>query len=184
MSDPRTPGRRQPQQPRAVDCARLRAGPTCSTWRQVVEAEGFDSVWLGDSLFLTSRLRADHHLGRHLAANEAGQARHGLHVSGTATRLLPCPRWATLDHLSGGRTVFGTGWANPEEGVRLEYAARPRLRQARQDLRRGTRGSAPALDRDRPRSRASSSTTMTSGPLGRDAPASPLQQPPSDLDRL
>ena len=31
--------------------------------------------------------------------------------------------WATLDVLSAGRTIFGTGMGNPEEGVRREFEA-------------------------------------------------------------
>ncbi len=44
-------------------------------------------------------------------------------VSGTRDPLYLALEWATLDALSNGRTILGTGMGNPEEGVRREYEA-------------------------------------------------------------
>ena len=44
-------------------------------------------------------------------------------ISGTRNPLYLALEWATLDQLSNGRTILGTGMGNPEEGVRREYAA-------------------------------------------------------------
>jgi alkanesulfonate monooxygenase SsuD/methylene tetrahydromethanopterin reductase-like flavin-dependent oxidoreductase (luciferase family) len=42
-------------------------------------------------------------------------------VSSTRNPLYLALEWATLDVISGGRTIFGTGMGNPEEGVRREF---------------------------------------------------------------
>jgi len=44
-------------------------------------------------------------------------------VSTLRNPLVLAMEWATLDHLSGGRTIFGPCMGNPEEGVRREYKA-------------------------------------------------------------
>ena len=44
-------------------------------------------------------------------------------VSSTRNPLYLALEWATLDQISGGRTIFGTGMGNPEEGVRREFEA-------------------------------------------------------------
>ena len=44
-------------------------------------------------------------------------------VSSTRNPLYLALEWATLDVISGGRTIFGTGMGNPEEGVRREFEA-------------------------------------------------------------
>jgi alkanesulfonate monooxygenase SsuD/methylene tetrahydromethanopterin reductase-like flavin-dependent oxidoreductase (luciferase family) len=44
-------------------------------------------------------------------------------VSSTRNPLYLALEWATLDVVSGGRTIFGTGMGNPEEGVRREFEA-------------------------------------------------------------
>ena len=44
-------------------------------------------------------------------------------VSSTRNPLYLALEWATLDAISGGRTILGTGMGNPEEGVRREFAA-------------------------------------------------------------
>jgi alkanesulfonate monooxygenase SsuD/methylene tetrahydromethanopterin reductase-like flavin-dependent oxidoreductase (luciferase family) len=89
----------------------------------VVEGAGFDSVWVGDSLFSKPRYEAI----SLLAAISQRTSRVRL---GTACIVQP-PRnplwlaleWATLDVIAGGRTIFGTGIGNPEEGVRREFTA-------------------------------------------------------------
>jgi alkanesulfonate monooxygenase SsuD/methylene tetrahydromethanopterin reductase-like flavin-dependent oxidoreductase (luciferase family) len=44
-------------------------------------------------------------------------------VSSTRNPLYLALEWATLDRLSKGRAILGTGMGNPEEGVRREFAA-------------------------------------------------------------
>ena len=44
-------------------------------------------------------------------------------VSSTRNPLYLALEWATLDAISGGRTILGTGMGNPEEGVRREFEA-------------------------------------------------------------
>ena len=44
-------------------------------------------------------------------------------VSSTRNPLYLALEWATLDVISGGRTILGTGMGNPEEGVRREFEA-------------------------------------------------------------
>src|SRR5579875_2049017 len=76
---------------------------------EAVERHGFDSVWVGDSLFSqrTSRVR----LGT------------ACMVTSTRNPLYLALEWATLDAISGGRTILGAGAGNPEEGVRREFEA-------------------------------------------------------------
>src|SRR4029077_2424242 len=44
-------------------------------------------------------------------------------VSSTRNPLYLALEWATLDQISGGRTILGAGAGNPEEGVRREFEA-------------------------------------------------------------
>ena len=44
-------------------------------------------------------------------------------VSSTRNPLYLALEWATLDRISNGRTILGTGMGNPEEGVRREFEA-------------------------------------------------------------
>jgi alkanesulfonate monooxygenase SsuD/methylene tetrahydromethanopterin reductase-like flavin-dependent oxidoreductase (luciferase family) len=44
-------------------------------------------------------------------------------VSSTRNPLYLALEWATLDRISDGRTILGTGAGNPEEGVRREFEA-------------------------------------------------------------
>ena len=90
---------------------------------EVVEAEGFDSVWLGDSLFSKPRYEPITTLAAVSQRTKRAKLGTACMVSGTRNPLYLALEWATLDHLSGGRTIFGTGMGNPEEGVRREYAA-------------------------------------------------------------
>ena len=88
-----------------------------------VEAHGFDSVWVGDSLFSKPRYEPI----SLLAAISQRTSRVGLGtacmVSSTRNPLYLALEWATLDVLSNGRTILGTGMGNPEEGVRREFEA-------------------------------------------------------------
>jgi len=88
-----------------------------------VEAHGFDSVWVGDSLFSKPRYEPI----SLLSAISQRTSRVGLGtacmVSSTRNPLYLALEWATLDVLSNGRTILGTGMGNPEEGVRREFEA-------------------------------------------------------------
>jgi alkanesulfonate monooxygenase SsuD/methylene tetrahydromethanopterin reductase-like flavin-dependent oxidoreductase (luciferase family) len=88
-----------------------------------VEALGFDSVWVGDSLFSKPRWEPINLLSAISQRTSRVKLGTACMVSGTRHPLYLALEWATLDQLSGGRTIFGTGMGNPEEGVRREYAA-------------------------------------------------------------
>ena len=88
-----------------------------------VEAAGFDSVWVGDSLFSKPRYEPIALLSALSQRTERVKLGTACMVSGTRNPLYLALEWATLDHLCHGRTILGTGMGNPEEGVRREYAA-------------------------------------------------------------
>lgn len=87
------------------------------------EAAGFDSVWVGDSLFSKPRYEPIALLSAISQRTRSVKLGTACLVSGTRNPLYLALEWATLDHLSEGRTILGTGMGNPEEGVRREYAA-------------------------------------------------------------
>src|SRR3954447_25946702 len=87
------------------------------------ESAGFDSVWVGDSLFSKPRFEPITLLSALSPRTKRVKLGTACMVSGTRHPLYLALEWATLDQLSGGRTIFGTGMGNPEEGVRREYAA-------------------------------------------------------------
>ena len=87
------------------------------------ESLGFDSVWVGDSLFSKPRWEPINLLSAISQRTSRVKLGTACMVSGTRHPLYLALEWATLDQLSGGRTIFGTGMGNPEEGVRREYAA-------------------------------------------------------------
>ncbi|MFQ5968702.1 MAG: LLM class flavin-dependent oxidoreductase, partial [Acidimicrobiia bacterium] len=90
---------------------------------EVVESAGFDSVWVGDSLFSKPR----HEPIALLAgiSQRTSRVKLGTACLVTATRnpLYLALEWSTLDQMSKGRTILGACMGNPEEGVRREYAA-------------------------------------------------------------
>ena len=90
---------------------------------ELVEEAGFDSVWVGDSLFSKPRYEPISLLSA--ISQRTSKLRLGTScmVSSTRNPLYLALEWATLDVISGGRTIFGTGMGNPEEGVRREFAA-------------------------------------------------------------
>ncbi|MER3438479.1 MAG: hypothetical protein C4346_13335 [Chloroflexota bacterium] len=90
---------------------------------EVVEAQGFDSVWVGDSLFSKPRFEPIALLSAISQRTKRVKLGTACMVSGTRNPLYLALEWATLDHLSHGRTILGTGMGNPEEGVRREYTA-------------------------------------------------------------
>ena len=88
-----------------------------------VEEHGFDSVWVGDSLFSKPRYEPIALLAA--ISQRTARVRLGTAcmVSSTRNPLYLALEWATLDQLSGGRTIRGTGAGNPEDGVRREFEA-------------------------------------------------------------
>lgn len=90
---------------------------------ETVEASGFDSVWVGDSLFSKPRYEPISLLAA--ISQRTSRVRLGTACMVTSTRnpLYLALEWATLDHISGGRTILGAGAGNPEEGVRREFEA-------------------------------------------------------------
>ncbi|HED03874.1 MAG TPA: LLM class flavin-dependent oxidoreductase [Candidatus Fraserbacteria bacterium] len=89
----------------------------------VVEEKGFDSVWVGDSLFSKPRYEPLQLLAA--LSQRTSKVRLGTGCLVTATRnpLYLALEWATLDVLSNGRTILGACMGSPEEGVRREYQA-------------------------------------------------------------
>ncbi len=90
---------------------------------EVVEESGFDSVWVGDSLFSKPRLEAIALLSAISQRTERVKLGTSCLVTSTRNPLYLALEWATLDHLSNGRTILGACMGNPEEGVRREFAA-------------------------------------------------------------
>ena len=90
---------------------------------ETVEGLGFDSVWVGDSLFSKPRYEAMALLSA--ISQRTSRVRLGTACIVTSPRnpLYLALEWATLDHLSNGRTIFGPCAGNPEVGVRREFEA-------------------------------------------------------------
>ncbi len=88
-----------------------------------VEELGFDSVWVGDSLFSKPRYEAMTLLAAISQRTQRVRLGTACLVSSTRNPLYLALEWATLDRLSGGRTIFGPCMGNPEQGVRREFAA-------------------------------------------------------------
>jgi alkanesulfonate monooxygenase SsuD/methylene tetrahydromethanopterin reductase-like flavin-dependent oxidoreductase (luciferase family) len=90
---------------------------------EVVEQRGFDSVWVGDSLFSKPRYEPISLLSAISQRTSRVKLGTACMVSSTRNPLYLALEWATLDRLSSGRTILGTGMGNPEEGVRREFEA-------------------------------------------------------------
>jgi alkanesulfonate monooxygenase SsuD/methylene tetrahydromethanopterin reductase-like flavin-dependent oxidoreductase (luciferase family) len=90
---------------------------------EAVEEHGFDSVWVGDSLFSKPRYEPVSLLSA--ISQRTSRVRLGTACMVTSTRnpLYLALEWATLDRISGGRTILGAGAGNPEQGVRREFEA-------------------------------------------------------------
>jgi alkanesulfonate monooxygenase SsuD/methylene tetrahydromethanopterin reductase-like flavin-dependent oxidoreductase (luciferase family) len=100
---------------------------------ETVEAEGYDSVWVGDSMFQKSRLEAFTTLGAIAARTQRVRL-------GTAAVIAPLRNttwlalsWACLDRLANGRTILGVcvGTERPQPGVTGEFEAAGATLQAR-----------------------------------------------------
>lgn len=89
----------------------------------VVDELGFDSIWVGDSLF--SKPRYEPMTLMAAISQRIKQAKLGTAclVSATRNPLYLALEWATLDRLTNGRTILGACMGSPEEGVKREYAA-------------------------------------------------------------
>ncbi|MBX3030444.1 MAG: LLM class flavin-dependent oxidoreductase [Chloroflexi bacterium] len=90
---------------------------------QVVEELGFDSVWVGDSLFSKPRYESMTLLAALSQRTRRVKLGTACIVTSPRNPLYLALEWATLDVLSGGRTIFGPCAGNPEEGVKREFAA-------------------------------------------------------------
>jgi alkanesulfonate monooxygenase SsuD/methylene tetrahydromethanopterin reductase-like flavin-dependent oxidoreductase (luciferase family) len=90
---------------------------------EVVESGGFDSVWVGDSLFSKPRYEPIALLAAISQRTSKVKLGTACMVSSTRNPLYLALEWATLDQISRGRTILGTGMGNPEEGVRREFEA-------------------------------------------------------------
>lgn len=90
---------------------------------EVVEKEGFDSVWVGDSLFSKPRYEPISLLAAISQRTQKVKLGTACLVTATRNPLYLALEWATLDQISGGRTILGACMGNPEEGVRREYTA-------------------------------------------------------------
>lgn len=88
-----------------------------------VEELGFESVWVGDSLF--SKPRFDPICLLSAISQRTSRVRLGTACLVTSTRnpLYLAMQWATLDHLAAGRSILGACMGNPEQGVRREFEA-------------------------------------------------------------
>lgn len=89
----------------------------------VVEELGFDSVWVGDSLFSKPRYEPLSLLSA--ISQRTSRVKLGTACLVTSTRnpLYLALEWATLDTISRGRTILGACKGNPEKGVQREFQA-------------------------------------------------------------
>ena len=90
---------------------------------ELVEELGFDSVWVGDSLFSKPRYEAMTLLAAISQRTRRVRLGTACLVSSLRNPLYLALEWATLDAISGGRTIFGPCMGNPEQGVRREFEA-------------------------------------------------------------
>jgi alkanesulfonate monooxygenase SsuD/methylene tetrahydromethanopterin reductase-like flavin-dependent oxidoreductase (luciferase family) len=90
---------------------------------EAAESKGFESVWVGDSLFSKPRYEPISLLAAISQRTESVQLGTSCLVPSTRNPLYLALEWATLDQLSGGRTILGACMGNPEEGVRREFEA-------------------------------------------------------------
>jgi alkanesulfonate monooxygenase SsuD/methylene tetrahydromethanopterin reductase-like flavin-dependent oxidoreductase (luciferase family) len=82
-----------------------------------VEELGFDSVWVGDSLFSKPRYEPLSLLSAISQRTSSAKLGTACLVTSTRNPLYLALEWATLDVISGGRTILGACKGNPEKGV-------------------------------------------------------------------
>jgi alkanesulfonate monooxygenase SsuD/methylene tetrahydromethanopterin reductase-like flavin-dependent oxidoreductase (luciferase family) len=88
-----------------------------------VEEQGFDAVFVGDSLFSKPRFEALTLLGALTQRTSRVQLGTSALVASLRDPLYLALQWATLDHLSNGRMILGAGAGNAEPRVKLEFAS-------------------------------------------------------------
>jgi alkanesulfonate monooxygenase SsuD/methylene tetrahydromethanopterin reductase-like flavin-dependent oxidoreductase (luciferase family) len=88
-----------------------------------VEQLGFDSVWVGDSLFSKPRYEAMTLLAAISQRTQRIRLGTACLVTSTRNPLYTALEWSTLDAISGGRMILGPCMGNPEQGVRREFEA-------------------------------------------------------------
>ena len=159
----------------------------CSTSPSCVEELGFDSVWVGDSLFSKPRYEAMTLLAAISQRTKRVRLGTACLVSSMRNPLYLALEWATLDQISGGRTIFGPCMGNPEQGVRREFEALGLpVRRPRDGLRGGPRGRRRAVPH-RPHELQGQVLQLRRRrlPLGhRDGAAAADPAAAADLDRL
>lgn len=90
---------------------------------ETVESLGFDSAWVGDSLFSKPRYEAISLLAAISQRTDRIKLGTACLVTSTRNPLYLALEWATLDQISNGRTILGACMGNPEQGVRREFEA-------------------------------------------------------------
>jgi len=80
-------------------------------------------VWVGDSLFSKPRYEPIALLAAISQRTERVRLGTACLVASTRNPLYLAMEWATLDALSGGRTILGPCMGNPEKGVQREFEA-------------------------------------------------------------
>ena len=89
----------------------------------MAESRGFDSIWVGDSLFSKPRFEPISLLAALSQRTSTVKLGTACLVTSTRNPLYLALEWATLDHLCGGRSILGACMGNPELGVRREFSA-------------------------------------------------------------
>jgi len=151
-----------------------------------VEELGFDSVWVGDSLFSKPRYEAMALLSAISQRTEHVRLGTACLVSSMRNPLYLALEWATLDVISGGRTILGPCMGNPSRACdassRRSGCPSPTARASSRRARGAQRSCSARAARA---SRAPTSTTRTS-PSTRVPrwPTAPAADAAADLDRL
>ncbi len=87
------------------------------------EQQGFDSVWIGDSILARPRFEALTTLSAVAARTQRVQLGTAVYLSALRHPVPLAHAVGNLDLLSGGRLLFGLGLGPPNAAVRAEYAA-------------------------------------------------------------
>jgi probable F420-dependent oxidoreductase len=87
------------------------------------EQQGFDSVWIGDSILARPRFEALTTLAAVAVRTERVQIGTAVYLSALRHPVPLAQAVGNLDLLSGGRLLFGVGLGPPNSAVRAEYAA-------------------------------------------------------------
>ena len=89
----------------------------------LAESVGFDSVWVGDSLFSKPRYEPIALMSAISQRTKRVKLGTACLVTSTRNPLYLALEWATMDQLSGGRSILGACMGNPEIGVQREFKA-------------------------------------------------------------